>query len=119
MATKKHFLQDRTALLLVSGNAFLALAAVTAVLLKLDAGQGSGSYITSYRPSLGIDRYTNGTIWDILSFVVFAMLIVGVSITLSYRVYTIKRELSLLVLALTGVLLTFSLVVSYSLLLSR
>ena len=85
MTTQKHFLQDRTALLLVSGSAFLTLAAIVLVLLKLGAGQGTSNYIVSYRASLGIDRYTTGTVTDIVSFMVAAVLIFGVSLTLSYR----------------------------------
>ncbi len=119
MATPKNFLQDRTALLLVSGNAFLTFAAAIAVLLKLGANQTSGSYIVSYRPSLGIDRYTTGTVWGILSFIFFAVMVFGISLALSYRIYPVKRELAFLVLALTMVLLVFSIVVSYSLLISR
>jgi hypothetical protein len=119
MATNKHFLQDRTALLLVSGTAFLTLAAVVLILLKIGAGQGTSNYIVSYRASLGIDRYTTGTIGDIVSFIVAALLIFGVSLTLSFRAYRVKRELSLVVLALTVPLLLFLIVVSNALLVLR
>jgi len=119
MATQKHFLQDRTALLLVSGTAFLTLAAVVLIILKLDDGQGTGSYIISYRSTLGIDRYTTGTVTDILSFIVAAVLIFVVGVVLGYRTYPIKRELSLTVLALTMPLLLFLIVVSNALLVLR
>ena len=119
MATNKHFLQDRTALLLVSGTAFLTLAAVTLILLKLGSGQGTTNYIVSYRASLGIDRYATGTVNDILAFVFAAILIFAVGTTLAYRTYSIKRELSLIVLALTIPLLLFLIVVSNALLVLR
>ena len=119
MATKKHFLQDRAALLLVSGLAFLTVLAVILVLLKLGSGQGSSSYIVSYRASLGIDRYTTGTVGDILSFVAAALLIFVVSVTLAYRSYRIKRELSLAILSLSVPLLVFLIVVSNALLVLR
>ena len=117
MAANKHFLQDRTALLMVSGVTFLALAAVVLVALKL--GSGQGSYIVSYRASLGLDRYTTGTATDIAGFMVAAVLMVAVSITLAYRTYRIKRELSLVVLGLTFPLLLFLIVVSSALLVLR
>jgi hypothetical protein len=119
MATQKHFLQDRTALLLVSGISFLTLAAIVLVLLKLGSGQGTSNYIVSYRATLGIDRYTTGTSRDIFSFILFALLVYGFSLVLSYKAYRVKRELSLVVLALTLPLLAFLIVVSNALLVLR
>lgn len=119
MATNKHFLQDRTALLLVSGMSFLTLTSIVLVLLKLGSAQGTSNYIVSYRASLGIDRYATGTARDILSFVVFAVLIFSFSLVLSYKAYPVKRELSLVILALTLPLLAFLIVVSNALLVLR
>lgn len=119
MATNKHFLQDRTALLLVSGTAFLTLTAVVLILLKLSAGQSASNYIVSYRASLGIDRYATGTVKDIASFILAAALIFGMSLTLSFKAYKVRRELSLVVLALTFPLLLFLIVVSNALLVLR
>ena len=119
MAAKQHFLQDRTALLLVSGLAFLTLLTVILILLKLGGGQGTGDYIVSYRTSLGINRYTTGTVRDILSLIVAAVMIFATSLTIAYRSYRIRRELSLTVLALTIPLLIFLMVVSYLLLALR
>lgn len=119
MAAQKHFLQDRTALLLVSGSAFLTLAAVVLILLKLNSGQGTSNYIISYRSTLGIDRYATGTIKDILSFIVAAVLIFTVGVVLGYRTYPVRRELSLTILVLTLPLLLFLIVVSNALLVLR
>ena len=119
MSSKKHFLQDRAALLLVSGNSFLALLSIVVVLFNLNANQGTANYTIAYRPSLGIDRYTTGTIWSVLSFIAFAVLVFVFSLAMSYRAYPIKRELSLVILGLTIPLLVFSILVSYSLLISR
>lgn len=112
----KHFLQDRTALLLVSGTAFLTLLAITLILLKLDSGRGNSNYVVWYRPSLGIGRYGLGTARDILSFVAAAVLIFATSLVLAYRSYAVRRELSLAVLSLTVPLLLFLIVVSNALL---
>ena len=119
MAAQKHFLQDRTALLLVSSTAFLTLVAVVLVLLKLNSGQGTSNYIISYRASLGLDRYATGTIKDILSFIIAALLIFGVGVVLGYRTYPVRRELSIAILALTVPLLLFLIVVSNALLVLR
>lgn len=119
MATQKHFLQDRTALLLVSGTAFLTLAAVALILLKMGSGQGTSNYIVSYRASLGIERYTTGTVRDIISFVAAAVLFFGVSLVLSYRAYAVRRELSLVILALTVPLQLLLIITSNALLVLR
>jgi hypothetical protein len=119
MASQKHFLQDRTALLLVSGTAFLTLASIVLILLKLGSGQGTSNYVVSYRASLGINRYVTGTVRDIIAFIVAAVLIFAISLVLSYRSYQVKRELSLVVLALTVPLLLFLIIVSNALLVLR
>lgn len=119
MASQKHFLHDRTALLLLSGTAFLTLVAVVLIMLKLGGGQGTTNYIVSYRDNLGIDRYTTGTSLDIVSFAVAAVLICATGVVLAYRSYAVKRELSLTVLALTVPLLLFVIIVSNALLVLR
>jgi hypothetical protein len=119
MAVQRTFLQDRTALLLVSGNAFLTLATIVLILLKLDSGQGTTNYIVSYRSSLGIDRYTTGTVTDIWGFVLATVLIFAIGIVLGYRTHAVRRELSLVILVLTVLLLVFLIVVSNALLVLR
>ena len=119
MTGKKHFIQDRSALLLVSTNAFLALAAVVLISLKLNASKGTVNYIVSYRASLGIDSYAQGTFWDIMSFIVAAALILTLSVLLAVRTYHIKRELSMAVLILTFPLLVLLIIVTNALLILR
>lgn len=119
MTGSKHFIQDRTALLLVSANGFLALAAVVLIGLKLSAAQGTINYIVSYRASLGIDSYSQGTVWDIVSFIAAAVTIFTISLLLGYRTYKINRQLSLTVLVLTLPLLVLLIIVSNALLILR
>lgn len=119
MAAQKRFFQDRTALLLVSGVAFLVFVLVVSVLLQLGNGRNTTNFIISYRPSLGIDQYTTGTLKDALSFIVAALLFGVVGVVLSYRTYSVRRELSLMVLSIAVVLLLFLAVVSNQLLVLR
>jgi len=119
MAVGKHFFQDRSALLLVSINVFLALVAIVLIALKMNATKGTVNYVISYRSSLGIDGYTTGTMWDVSSFIVAAVLILSFGMVLGYRVYNIRRELSLAVLALTVPLLVLLIIVSKALLFLR
>lgn len=119
MSSPKHFFQDRTALLLVSGNAFLTLVAVVLVLLKLGSAQGTNNYIVAYRSSLGINAFKTGTVWDIVSFIIFALVVFSISMLLGYNTYKVKRELSLVVLAITLPLLIFLTVIANALLVLR
>jgi hypothetical protein len=119
MASTKHFSQDRTALLLISGNSFLLLLAVIPVLLKLNAMRGTVNYIVSYRAVSSIDPYATGTIWDVISFIVAAVVFYAIGMVLGYKVHAVKRELALLVLTLTLPLLGFLIVVSNALLVLR
>ncbi|QQS20368.1 hypothetical protein IPL85_02905 [Candidatus Saccharibacteria bacterium] len=119
MSSTKHFIQDRTALLLVSVNAFLTLAAIVLVALKLEASKGTTNYIVSFRSSLGFDGYTQGTGLDVASFMAAAVVLFFIGLILSYRTYPIKRELSLAVLSLTVPLLLLVIIVSNALLLLR
>ena len=119
MATSKHFIQDRSALLLVSANTFLALLSVVLILLKVNATRGTVNYIVSYRSSLGIDGYTQGTFWDIMSFVLATIIVYTIGMLIGYRAYKIRRELALVSLALTIPLLVLIIIVSNALLFLR
>ncbi|PID30740.1 hypothetical protein CSA80_04210 [Candidatus Saccharibacteria bacterium] len=119
MSVRKNFIQDRSSLLLVSINAFLMLAAITFVALKLDASKGTSNYIISFRSSLGLNGYTQGTVWDVMGLIAAAVVFFVVGLVLAYRTYPIRRELSLVVLALTMPLLVLLIIVSNALLLLR
>jgi len=115
MPISKKYFQDRTVLLLASVNAFLALLAIISVLLRMQGSSAAG-FIVQYRANLGISAFKTGGIGDILSFIGFAILILAIHLILSYRVYHIKRQLSLLVLSLGVLLLLLCVIVSNALL---
>lgn len=114
MAATKHYFHDRVVLLLLSVNAFLALLAVLSVLFRLQGG-GEG-FIVQYRANLGISAFTPGELGSILVFIAFALVVLLVHAVLSYRAYHIRRQLSLLVLALGALLLGLCVIVSNALL---
>ncbi len=119
MKPDKHFIQDRSALLLVTINTFLMLAAVVLISLKLNASRGTVNYIIAYRSSLGIDGYKQGTAWDVMSFIAAAVLLYVLSTLLAYRTYRFRRELALATLALSIPLLLLLIIVSNTLLIMR
>jgi hypothetical protein len=116
MQIPKKYLHDKIVLLLVSANIVLAFLCTVLVFLRLNIGQGSEGYLVEYRSNLGISAFKNGSLAAILSFVVFAVLIVIMNIVLSIRIYHVRRELSIVVLAAGVLLLTLTTIVSNALL---
>jgi len=114
-ATK--YFHDRLVLLLLSVNAFLTLLTVLSVLFRLQGG--SDSYIVQYRSNLGTGAFESGSLGQILTFMAFAMLVFAVHAVLSWRTYPIRRELSVLMLALGTLLLLLCVIVSDALLALR
>jgi hypothetical protein len=115
--SKKHF-HDHLVLLLLSINAFLAIAGSIFILLRLSTSHGT-SYIVQYRPSLGADAFKQGSVIDLLSFIVFALLVLAAHTILSLRAYNIHRQLALTILSLGVLLLVLTIIVSNALLMLR
>jgi hypothetical protein len=115
MATPKKYFQDHLILLLLSINAFVVFSNIALILAKLSSGHGS-SYIVQYRPSLGINAFQAGGVSDLLSFIIFALLVLGVHITLSLRTYDVNRHVAIVILTLSIVLLLLSTIISNALL---
>jgi hypothetical protein len=115
MPIPKKYLHDKLILLLVSGNIFLAFLCAVLVFLRLNIGQGSEGYIVEYRSNLGISAFKTGSITGIISFIVFALLIVVTDVALSVRAYNIRRELAVAILSSGFLLLLLAIIVSNAL----
>lgn len=119
MATiPKKYLHDRVILILVSITALLAIVCAIFVLLRFGTDSGGG-YIVQYRANLGISAFKTGSVANILSFALFAPLVAVINIILSIRMYHIRRQLSLTVLALGIIVLVLAIIVSNALLVLR
>ncbi len=118
MATSKKYFHDHLILLLLSTNIFLAFTTIVLVLVRLSSGRGS-SYITQYRSPLGINAFQTGSVSELLSFVLFALLIATVHTVLSMRIYKVHRHLAVVVLALGILLLLLAIIISNALLALR
>ena len=118
MASNKKYFHDHFVLLLLSINAFLAVAISIFILLRLSTGHGSG-YIVEYRSSLGINAFQTGNVLDLLSFIAFAALVLAAHTLLSLRAYHIHRQLALAVLSLGILLLVLTAIISNALLVLR
>lgn len=112
-------------LLFVSVETFVLLLASVLIFLRLNAARDKAIFVSQFRslpnaPDFAAGGFgVNGTVWDIISFVVAAVGIYVIGMLLSYRAYNLRRELALIVLVLTLVLLMFLLAVSNILLVIR
>jgi len=115
MPLPKQYLHDKLILLLLSANIFLGFLAAILVFLRLNIGQGGADYIVQYRSNLDISAFEHGGLTQILSFVAFSLLLVVANIVLSIRTYSVRRELSLAILASGVILLILAIIVSNAL----
>lgn len=118
MAASKKYFHDHLVLLLLSINAFLAVAGSIFILLRLSTSHGTG-YIVQYRASLGINAFKTGSVIDLISFIAFALLVLVIHTGLSLRAYKIHRQLAVAILGLGILLLVLTVIVSNALLVLR
>lgn len=118
MATSKRYIHDRLVLLLLTANTFFAIATTVMIVLRLDSSRSQG-YIIGYRPTLGLSAYYKGDSLGLLSFAVFSMLVLAFHAYLSIRVYPLRRQFAIAILALGFVLIILSLIISNALLMLR
>lgn len=118
MTISKKYFHDHIVLLLLSINAFLAVAGSILILIRLSTSHGTG-YIVQYRASAGINDFKTGTVVELLSFVAFAALVLVVHAVLSHSAYKIHRQLSIFILSLGILLLILTIIVSNALLVLR
>lgn len=116
MHIPKKYLHDKFVLLLVSTNAFLAFLTIVLILFRGSIGKGIDGYIVEYRANLGLSAFQKGSVIEIISFIFFVLVILGINILLSMRTYTLRRALSLTVLGLGVLILLLAVIVSNALL---
>lgn len=108
-------------LLLLTVNIFLCLAVTIFILVRL-SDVHSSSYIVQCRncsDPTATNKYLVGGVGSILSFIVFSFSVLIINSALSYKTYTIHRQLSVAILSLGILLQVLTLTVSNSLLVLR
>ena len=118
MATPKKYFHDHLVLLLLSVNAFLAVAGGIFILLRLSTSHGTG-YIVQYRSSLGINAFKTGSVVDMLALMGFAVVVLAVHTMLSLGAYKIHRQLAISILYLGILLLVLTIIIANALLVLR
>lgn len=117
MASSKKFFHDHLVLLLLSVNAFLAVAGSILILLRLGTGHGE-TFIVQYR-SLDLNAFKTGGVGDLLSFIAFAALVMVAQTLLSRRAYRVHRQVAIVILSLGILLLGLMVIISNALLVLR
>jgi uncharacterized protein (DUF983 family) len=108
MLLPKKFVHDRMVLTLLSVS--LALVVLTVLDVGLRLSQTTGDFIAQCRNCQeSIPTFTRGSVVDIFSFIVAAILIFGASLVMSARTYRIHRQLAVIVIILNIILLLFNL----------
>lgn len=105
-------------LLLLSINVFVTMLLSVLILLRLDGGRSEG-YIVEYRANLGLSAYKSGGASTLISFIIFAGVVLILNTLLSMRVYHIRRHFAVTVQAMALLLLVVCLIVSNALLVLR
>lgn len=110
MAISKKYYHDKTILLLLSTGAFVGLASAIVAVVRL-LSSNANIHLVQYRSNMGINRYQPGSIFELYSFAVFALMVVALALILSYKLYSIRRHVAIMVLGLSLVLLVFAAIV--------
>lgn len=118
MANPKKYFHDHLVLLLLSVNAFLAVAGSILVLVRLSTSHGT-AYIVQYRSSERVSTFEKGTVIELLSFVAFMVLVFVINTMLSLKAYQIHRQLAIVILSLGILLLLLAIIISNALLVLR
>lgn len=118
MHIPKKYFHDRIVLLLLSINTFLALLCSLLILLRLDVGRPDG-YIVQYRANLGLSAFKSGGASTLISFILFALVVLVFHTVLSMRIYPLRRHFAVAILGMGLLLLILSIIVSNALLVLR
>ncbi len=118
MHIPKNYFHDRTVLLLLGANGLLAVLNLALIIVQLDSSRPDG-YIVQYRANLGLSAFKSGGASTLISFIVFAFLVLGFHMLLSMRVYHLRKQFSTAVLGMGLLLSLLSLIVSNALLVLR
>lgn len=112
MATEKKYFHDKLILLLLTANIFLTVIGSIMLLLRIG---NSNFHIVQFRSDLGLNAFKNGSDTSLDAFVVFMLLTLVAGSVLSYRMFNIRRDYSVIILTLGFLLIILSIIVSNAL----
>jgi hypothetical protein len=113
MEKQDRFLHDRLVLLLTTIIAILLVIGVGVVLLRFDVSKNPTT-VVAYRPNITGTQYLSGKPIDIYSLAVFMVLTALASVALGARTYSVRRSVSVFILASSVFLLLLAIRVAWS-----
>lgn len=114
MDTSRKFLHDRLVLVLVTLVAGLSAIGVSSVLVRFDVSKNPTT-TAAYRQNLVGIYYQSGKPIDIYSLAIFMIITALAGIVLGYRVYGLRRHISIFLLAAANFLLLLAIIVANAL----
>lgn len=114
MEIPKRYLHDRLMLLLLTVISILMVVGISFVLIRFDASRNPTTTI-AYRPNITGSQYQSGKPIDIYSLALFMLVVALSSAILSSRIYYLRRNLAVFILASGVFLLILAIIVSNSL----
>ena len=114
MELPKKYLHDRIILLMITIISVLLVVGVSWVLIRFDPSKNPTT-IVAYRPNITGSSYQSGKPIDIYSLALFMLLTAAGSVALSARIYSVRKSLSMFILASSVFLLIISTIVANAL----
>lgn len=114
MSAPKRFTHDRLLLLLLSVSIFLVI--LGSIMVGWRLGSRNSGYIVQYRANLGISAFKTGSIWGIVDFIGFMVMVAVLHTAVSVRAFRVRREYAVVIMGMGVLLLVMAIVVSNALL---
>lgn len=118
MTIPSKYFHNRSILMLLIINSILVLIGTVLILFRLDSGTAT-NYIVEYRANYGIGEYKRGFALDVAGFVLFLIINFAISTFLSLRTFVIRRNVSIVILAICGLTNLLTIIVSNALMVLR
>lgn len=115
MTIPSRYFHNRSILLLLIINSVLVLIGTLLILFRLDSNTTT-NYIIEYRANLGIGEYEIGSALDIASFVFFLLINFALCVFISLRSFVVRKQVSVMILAVSCLLSLLTIIVSLALL---
>ena len=118
MTIPSKYFHNRSILLLLIINSVLVLVGTVLILFRLDSGTAT-NYIIEYRANYGIGEYKRGFALDVAGFVLFLLINFAICVFLSLRTFSIRKNISIVVLAICALTNLLTIIVSNALMVLR
>lgn len=114
MEISKKFLHDRLVLLLITALATLTAIGVSTVLIRFDVSKNPTT-TAAYRQNLVGIYYQSGKPIDIYALAIFMIFSAAAAVVLAYRTYNLRKQISVMLLAMSNFLVILAIIIANAL----